>query len=90
MIRNIFSKVLDVNQKELDKLEKRVKEVGAMLQVASTRDLAIDGHTVMEVLGLSSGPEVGRVLDELMEMVTDNPRLNTRDKLVSIIKEIMK
>ena len=33
---------------------------------------------------------VGRVLSELMEKVTDNPDLNKRGKLVSLLKDIKK
>jgi hypothetical protein len=51
-----------------------------------TQDLAINGNTVMETLGLSAGPEVGRILRELMENVTDNPDLNTKHSLIELLE----
>jgi putative nucleotidyltransferase with HDIG domain len=48
-------------------------------------ELAISGREVMEVLGLKPGPEVGRVLKALEEMVGESPELNTRDHLMGHI-----
>ncbi len=56
--------------------------------VFSTKDLAIDGHTIMKVLNIPSGPEVGRVLQKLMALVTEHPEFNTQDQLVDILKRM--
>jgi tRNA nucleotidyltransferase (CCA-adding enzyme) len=71
-----------------DELELRVEE--QIQRGAPTRrgDLAVDGNTVMEVTGLSPGPEVGRVLRDLNEKVLDHPELNNRDDLTALIKFI--
>jgi len=53
--------------------------------VVSTRQLAISGKDVMETCGIPSGPEVGKVLAELLERVTDDPSLNERDKLLALL-----
>jgi hypothetical protein len=55
--------------------------------VMKPRDLAIDGRQVMDVLDLEPGPEVGRVLYELMEKVMDHPELNTEERLFSLLRE---
>ena len=44
-------------------------------------DLAIDGSDLLE-LGLAEGPEIGRVLRELLDAVVDEPTLNTRQQLL--------
>ena len=44
-------------------------------------DLAIDGGDLLE-LGLAEGPEIGRVLRELLSAVVDDPTLNTRELLL--------
>jgi hypothetical protein len=44
-------------------------------------DLAIDGRDLLEV-GLAEGPEIGRVLRELLDAVVDDPTLNTREQLL--------
>ncbi len=49
----------------------------------SERDLAVDGEDVMRVLGLAPGPEVGRVLERLLEEVLDDPSLNSPERLRS-------
>jgi putative nucleotidyltransferase with HDIG domain len=71
----------------LSGLKDRVKNLIESPLIIQPRDLAIDGQRVMEVLGLEPGPEVGRVLDELMERVTDHPELNTEEWLVSLLKQ---
>jgi tRNA nucleotidyltransferase/poly(A) polymerase len=46
------------------------------------RDLAIDGSDLIEV-GFQPGPQLGRVLDQLLEAVVEEPALNTRDELLA-------
>jgi len=46
------------------------------------RDLAIDGSDLIE-LGFQPGPQLGRVLDALLEAVVEEPALNTRDELLA-------
>jgi tRNA nucleotidyltransferase/poly(A) polymerase len=43
--------------------------------------LAIGGHEVMEILGCSAGPEVGRALHQLEKAVRADPTCNTRETL---------
>jgi tRNA nucleotidyltransferase (CCA-adding enzyme) len=52
--------------------------------VVNTKLLAISGNDVMQFLGLKPGPQVGKILASLLERVTDDPALNTRDNLLSI------
>lgn len=51
-------------------------------------DLAVDGSDVMRILGIDGGREVGEVLQNLLEMVLENPDLNTRDKLTEILRNM--
>jgi len=46
------------------------------------RDLAIDGNDLIE-LGFRPGPNLGRILHELLDAVVDEPALNTRDALLA-------
>ena len=50
------------------------------------RDLAVRGDDLL-ALGLR-GPEVGRVLDALLERVLESPALNERDTLLSLAREL--
>jgi putative nucleotidyltransferase with HDIG domain len=48
-------------------------------------DLEVDGEDVKSVLGLSEGPAVGRILQQIFEQVLDDPSLNTREKLLELL-----
>lgn len=70
----------------LSELKKRVKDQIRHKVPTGIKDLAINGHVVMEVTGLSPGPEVGRVLKELNEKVLDRPELNNAEELVALLQ----
>jgi tRNA nucleotidyltransferase/poly(A) polymerase len=53
---------------------------------SSTPKLAIDGSTVMQLLSLSPGPIVGRVLRHLAERIAEDPSLNTADQLTALAR----
>jgi len=74
----------------LSELGKRIQSIVERPFAVKTRDLAIDGHRVMETMGLSPGPEVGKILNGLMEKVTDHPHLNTEQGLVGVLEEMKK
>jgi tRNA nucleotidyltransferase (CCA-adding enzyme) len=42
----------------------------------ATRDLAVDGRAVMQILGEGPGPHVGEALRHLLDRVLENPALN--------------
>lgn len=52
----------------------------------SVKDLAIDGHDLME-LGIPEGPQIGKILKGLVEVVLDDPEKNTREALIEIVKQ---
>lgn len=51
-------------------------------------DLAVDGHDVLS-LGMSPGPLVGLLLDELHARVLEDPELNTRKALLEQARELI-
>jgi poly(A) polymerase/tRNA nucleotidyltransferase (CCA-adding enzyme) len=71
----------------LSGLEKRIEELSKRPLTLKTKDLAINGYTIMETLGLSPGPNVGKIANELMEKVIDHPELNTKKGLITLLKE---
>lgn len=72
----------------LSELERRAEKLMRGSPVLAVKDLAVDGHTVMEMLGLGPGPEVGRVLRLLMDKVIDRPGLNTEQALRTLLTEM--
>lgn len=68
----------------LDALGARIEQVTADRQFP--RRLTIDGRDVMNVLGIGPGPEVGKWLAVLWDAVLDDPALNTREKLLELLR----
>ena len=52
------------------------------------KDLAISGQDIIDELGIAPGPKVGQLLNKLLEVVLENPQLNTREKLLDMAKKI--
>lgn len=50
--------------------------------------LAIDGHDLVRELGIDPGPDVGRILDRLVEAVLDDPSSNRPDRLLELARGI--
>ncbi len=71
----------------LEELQKRVTSALQNKQAPSIHELAINGHDVMELLHLEPGPHIGNVLQHLLEIVTDKPRLNNREDLLALLKK---
>lgn len=49
----------------------------------SLADLAVNGKDLL-AMGIPRGPQVGRVLEKLLEAVVSNPALNTREQLLKL------
>ena len=49
------------------------------------KDLAINGHDLMSI-GIKVGPEMGKILNELLNKVIDNPEINTKELLLEEVK----
>ena len=53
----------------------------------ATRDLAVDGDD-LRAAGIAAGPRMGEVLRALLEVVLDDPALNTREVLLARAKAL--
>ena len=69
----------------LSKLEKAYGEIIRNKECVSLKTLAVTGKDVIEA-GVKPGPQVGEVLDKLLQMVLDDPSKNDRDILLSELK----
>ena len=69
----------------IEDLEKRISGMMNEDTVIDVTDLAVDGKKVMDIMGLGQGQEVGKVLRKLLELITDNPELNSEDRLTEIL-----
>jgi len=64
---------------------KKVIEEGAAL---TTRDLAIRGNDLMKELAITPGPQIGKILNALLEEVIADPKKNDRDTLLALAKKM--
>lgn len=69
------------------KLKKRILEELAKKPPFGAKDLAVNGHDLMEI-GIAAGPDMGRVIKALVELVLDDPLLNTKEQLLVFAKNI--
>ena len=67
----------------IEELRERVTALLAAGAALSTRDLALNGRDLMTTLGLAPSRLIGETLEHLLELVTDDPSLNEREKLLA-------
>lgn len=73
---------------EIELLQKRISDVRAQDMAFKISDLDITGNDLMQ-LGIPKGPKVGEILNQLMDMVLEDPLLNTKGKLLQKAKELI-
>ncbi len=77
---------VEVGIEEIRQLRVRMRTQLDRISALSVRELALGGHQIMKILNLPPGPEVGKVLNHLFDLVQENPDLNTRDSLSRIVE----
>lgn len=75
-----------VHLEETDRLKERIESV--LDQPMTLKDLAVDGKDLMAI-GIPKGPQMGRILDKLLEMVIDYPTLNEKETLLKQAKSLL-
>jgi putative nucleotidyltransferase with HDIG domain len=78
-----------VDAHHLDHLKARVTAELAAAVVLDRSRLAIDGDDLMAELRLPQGPRLGRMLDELLERVIAEPKLNDRATLLLLAESML-
>ena len=73
----------------LEALWQRVQAEIDAANAFSLRDLKIDGNDLKSELGLTPGPLFGTILNALFERVLDDPRLNERETLLRLAREMV-
>jgi tRNA nucleotidyltransferase (CCA-adding enzyme) len=74
------------DETEVMALQKRISEVREKDMALKVSDLDIKGEDLIK-LGIKSGPKMGKILNELLEMVIEDPTLNDKERLVEVVKE---
>lgn len=66
--------------------QKRIEE--QLVEPMEINDMVVDGHDVMEILGIPPGPKIGEVLGALFEEVLEDSGKNNREYLLGRIKQL--
>ncbi|HNQ16957.1 MAG TPA: CCA tRNA nucleotidyltransferase [Candidatus Woesebacteria bacterium] len=66
--------------------EMKERMVAQLHQPFDSNDLAIDGHDLIDQLGLKPGKLIGTILQTLLEIVLENPEKNTKEILLEIAR----
>ncbi len=71
----------------LNELLQRVEHENKSSAISGTKDLALGGHDLAEI-GIPKGPEMGKILEQLLETVLDDPKMNTKPQLLKVAKRL--
>lgn len=71
----------------LQELDERVKKELEKKTVLSLKSLAVNGRDLMAA-GIPAGKELGRILNELLDCVLEDPEMNERERLLETAKKI--
>ncbi|MGC9384473.1 MAG: CCA tRNA nucleotidyltransferase, partial [Kosmotogaceae bacterium] len=78
-------------QQKLDtisEVEKIFEELKRSRPALSVKDLEIDGNDLIK-LGLNPGPKIGNILNELLEVVINDPSKNRKETLIELAKQLI-
>jgi tRNA nucleotidyltransferase (CCA-adding enzyme) len=69
--------------------EMKERMISQLHQPFAIKDLAINGHDLMDHFQLKPGPKLGEILNKLFELVLENPEMNTKSTLLEETKKII-
>lgn len=72
----------------LEEMKQRMEE--QLHQPFAIKDLAINGHDLMQKFDLKPGKHLGEILQYLFEQVVEDPELNTQDTLLNLSEEYLR
>jgi hypothetical protein len=78
----------DFHQEEIVALQERISEVRAKDMALKVTDLVITGEDLIKV-GVEKGPQLGAILNQLLEEVLDEPARNNREYLLMKAKGML-
>lgn len=75
-------------EKDLELFGEKIDAARRQSPPLSTSDLAVNGRDIMNILGLQPGPKIGKILNQLLEVVIERPGHNQKDKLIEVLKDM--
>lgn len=83
------TKVTPEDFDSLGGLKAHVERILAEGAALTTKDLKLNGHDLMGELGIKPGRILGEILEQLLEVVINDPTENDRDRLLARAREIV-
>ncbi|MCF7945817.1 MAG: CCA tRNA nucleotidyltransferase [Spirochaetia bacterium] len=71
-----------------DEFRKRIKHVISENDALSLKHLAVNGNDLMKKIGIPQGRILGVILNELLETVLDDPKMNSKDTLLELSRKL--
>ena len=65
-----------------------MSEIRAKDMALKVTDLAVNGND-LEKIGVKPGPQMGKVLKSLLDIVLEDPLMNTKEKLLEAAKNML-
>lgn len=84
-IRSQRESDIEIRVEKLKKSIVLIDEVLSSKECFSVKNLEINGNDLIQ-LGFKQGKEIGVILNELLELVIETPKLNTKEQLIKIVK----
>lgn len=78
-----YSSAVDLLLELQNRIEKELAKANAL----SLKDLAVNGKDLMDA-GIPAGKELGRILNELLDCVLEDPEMNSKEKLLEVAGKI--
>ncbi len=75
---------------DVDELEERIKLEIEKKPPFGLKDLAVNGNDIMGTFNITPSPLIGQILNYLLEMVLDEPELNSKERLLKEADFFMK
>ena len=76
----------DEKLERVSKWQSSYEEIKARNQCISLKELAVTGSDLIAA-GINPGKKLGETLQQLLEQVLENPELNTKEQLLSIVRK---
>ena len=72
-------------EESLEEIYRIYRQIMSEGQCVCLKTLAVSGQDLIDEAGMKPGRELGRTLQRLLDMVIENPSLNTRETLLKIV-----
>ena len=73
----------------LQAFKKHIEKVRKQELILNTKDLAINGDILIRELNLKPGPTIGKILNQLLEYVIDDPKRNNEKQLLKYARTLV-